>query len=88
MPAQKQLLSHDQIFGLKQTNNLAEVVKWVDDNSFTATFRTAQTSGQQPAHRRISGESASYRFDLRICMKINDTLAKQTTRHIPSLTGR
>jgi DNA-damage-inducible protein D len=25
---------------------------------------------------------------LRICMKINDTLTKQTTRHIPSLTGR
>jgi dipeptidyl-peptidase-4 len=40
MPAQKQLLSHDQIFDLKQTNNPVEVVKWVDDNSFIISRRT------------------------------------------------
>jgi dipeptidyl-peptidase-4 len=33
LPAQKQLLSYDQIFNLRQTNNPVEVVKWIDDNS-------------------------------------------------------
>jgi dipeptidyl-peptidase-4 len=34
MPAQKQLLSHEQIFSLRQSNNPVEIVKWIDDNSF------------------------------------------------------
>ncbi|MDR2026809.1 MAG: S9 family peptidase, partial [Prevotellaceae bacterium] len=33
MPAQKQLLSHDQIFSLRQTHSPVEVVKWIDNNS-------------------------------------------------------
>jgi dipeptidyl-peptidase-4 len=32
--AQKQLLSHEQIFGLRQTHNPVEVAKWIDDDSF------------------------------------------------------
>jgi dipeptidyl-peptidase-4 len=32
--AQKQLLSHDQIFSLRQTHNPVEIVKWIDNNSF------------------------------------------------------
>jgi dipeptidyl-peptidase-4 len=32
--AQKQLLSHEQIFSLQQSHNSVEIVKWIDDNSF------------------------------------------------------
>ncbi|MDR1595091.1 MAG: DPP IV N-terminal domain-containing protein [Prevotellaceae bacterium] len=39
LPAQKQLLSHDQIFDLRQTNNPVEIVKWIDDNSFIVSKR-------------------------------------------------
>jgi len=39
LPAQKQSLSHDQIFSLHQSNNPAEIVKWIDDDSFILAKR-------------------------------------------------
>jgi dipeptidyl-peptidase-4 len=39
LAAQKQALSHEQIFGLRQAHNPVEVVEWIDDNSFIVTKR-------------------------------------------------
>ncbi|MDR1129446.1 MAG: S9 family peptidase, partial [Prevotellaceae bacterium] len=42
LQAQKQLLSHEQIFSLQQSNNSVEVMKWIDDNSFIASARAGK----------------------------------------------
>jgi dipeptidyl-peptidase-4 len=34
LSAQKQLLSHDQIFSMRQSRHPVEIVKWIDDDSF------------------------------------------------------
>jgi dipeptidyl-peptidase-4 len=40
LAAQKQRLSHEQIFSLRQAHNPVETVKWIDDNSLIVYKRT------------------------------------------------